>query len=190
MQKFRIITLNGPLQCGKSWTTKQLAAAFKLAGIQPILLDFKDPLIDAVYALLGLPKSTDYESFKVTEYSGVSGRQWLIAMSEILAKPYGGQSFFAESLVRRIRNTPNASAPRVVIAESNGFPIELAYLRAQEDIDLLAITIEPPDSPPPGELWTVGDSRFNLAHMANIVGRDSNEAKSKALHALQNRGWL
>ena len=79
----------------------------------------------------------------------------------------------------------------VFIADSNGFENELDYFRVQEDVNLLACSIEPLHlRDRRGLPWIEGDSRFNLAAKCTLVAEDSTEMLGKLGAALNRRGWV
>jgi hypothetical protein len=190
MTKIRILTLNGPLGSGKTWIKKQLASTLASHSIKMASASWQDPLRRACYALLNVSESVDYDTFKVTDYFGRTGRQWMIAMSEDFAKQFD-PLFFSRVLADTLRSSPLPHYGRhLFIADSNGFDTELSFLRAQTDIEVLAGCICPPDSPPPGERWRPDDSRLNLSHMCAQVAPTSGELLPKLMKSLQIRGWI
>jgi hypothetical protein len=190
MAKIRLLTLNGPLGSGKTWIRKQLTNTFVQQGLRVEAASWQDPLRLACYALLGVSKEVSYDTFKLTEYYGRTGRQWMIAMSEDFAKQFD-RDFFSRVMADKLRMSPMPHyGKHLFIADSNGFDNELLFLRAQPDIDVVAGCICPPDSPPPGERWRPDDSRINLAHMCNQVAPSSGELLPKLMKSLHTRGWI
>lgn len=184
----RFVTLNGPLQCGKSWVVKELKKRFPDVTFVPV--SFQDTLAKSVPILLGV-EGVDYETFKKTEYYGRTGRQHIIDVAT--EKRRHDQLFFSRVLADRMRAinpmTHVGRKQRVFIADSNGFPDELGFMRAQVDIDLLPCSIEPPDAPPRGEKYPDPDSRFNLAHLCAVVTLDSTHMLERLSERLIARGW-
>jgi len=189
MTKIRIITLNGPLGSGKTWVKNQLVSILTAQGIPTSSASWQDPLRKACYALLGVNADVSYDYFKVTDYYGRTGREWMIAMSEDFAKIHD-PNFFSRVLADNLRaHHGSRKHKHIFIADSNGFDHELTFLRAQEDIDVLACGICPPDSPPPGERWRPDDSRINLSHMCAQVAPSSGDLLPKIIKSLHIRGW-
>lgn len=179
----RLITLNGPMQCGKSWVVTNLMARFADVEFKPV--SFQDTLAKATQALLGV-EHVPYEEFKKTDYYGRTGRQHMIdvATEKRRHDPY----FFSRVLSDRMRRTRFTRAKQLFIADSNGFPDELEFMRVQTDIDLLPCSIEPEDAPERGAKYP-GDSRFNLAHMCSVVTVDSSLMLDAVTAAINRRGW-
>lgn len=188
--KMNLVTINGPLGVGKTWTVDRLAA------MNPDVLfhrvSWQNCLRKAAMALLGVHEiQVSYDVFKKTDYFGKTGRQWMIDMSEGFAKRHD-ELFFSKVMHQTMRDT--ILVPRkkhVFIADSNGFENELAYFKVQEDVNVLACSIEPPDMKERRGLpWIDGDSRFNLAAKCSVVAPDSTEALVLITGALQRRGWI
>lgn len=188
--KLNLVTINGPLGVGKSWTAERLEAIHSHICIHRI--SFQDCLRKASMALLGVdPNHISYDVFKKAEYLGKTGRQWMIDMSEGFAKSHD-PLFFSKIMHQTMRTsllTPNRK--HLFVADSNGFESELDYFKVQEDVNLLACSIEPLEyREHRGEPWVEGDSRFNLAHKCTLVAEDSTEMLGKLNAALQRRGWV
>lgn len=187
--KLNLVTLNGPLGCGKTWTVERIVA------MNPDVLfhrvSWQDCLRKAAMALLGVPIHFSYDVFKKTDYYGKTGRQWMIDMSEGFAKQHD-PLFFSKVMHDTIRNVIRVPRKKhVFIADSNGFENELDYFRVQEDVSLLACSIEPLHlQDRRGLPWIESDSRFNLAHKCTLVAEDSTEMLGKLNAALQRRGWI
>lgn len=181
----RIVTFNGPLGCGKSWVCDRLEERFAGSGIQTRRVSFQDPLRIATMALLGAT-GMNYDVFKKHIFMGLTGRQWMINMSEKFAKNYE-PNFFKIRLIEEMEKFHEHRT--LFLADSLGFPEELDYLRSRMDIDVLACCIEPVDSPVRGHPWMEGDSRFNLAHKCGIVAPNSTSMLPAVLEALSRRGW-
>ena len=188
--KMNLVTLNGPLGCGKTWTADRVAA------VNPDVLfhrvSWQDCLRRAAMALLGVKEiQVSYDLFKKTDYYGKTGRQWMIDLSEGFAKQHD-PLFFSKVMHDTMRNVicvPNKK--HVFIADSNGFENELDYFRVQEDVNLLACSIEPLHlQDRRGLPWIDGDSRFNLAAKCTLVAEDSTEMLGKLNAALQRRNWI
>lgn len=192
--KYRFVTINGPLGVGKTWVVQQLLNHIYKILVVPV--SWQDPLRKACYELCAVDSSVPYDTFKKMTYFGRTGREWMIRMSEDFAKEHS-ETFFSEVLAHRIMNSPlmgkgdfiNFSSV-IFVADSNGFASELMYFKAHAAFDVLACCIEPPGSPPRGELWRPDDSRYNLAHMCDIVLPDSTTAFHKLMEALTRRGWI
>lgn len=180
----RFVTLNGPLQCGKSWVVRELKKRFPEVRFEAV--SFQDTLAKSVPILLGV-EGVDYETFKKTDYYGRTGRQHIIDVAT--EKRRHDQLFFSRVLADRMRRIHSPGRKRVFIADSNGFADELGFMRAQADIDLLPCSIEPPDAPPRGEKYPDPDSRFNLAHMCAVVTADSTHMLERLSERLIARGW-
>ncbi|QIG75251.1 hypothetical protein EVC29_022 [Rhizobium phage RHph_Y52] len=183
----RLITLNGPMQCGKSWVVRNLKERFTDVAFIPV--SFQDTLAKATQILLGV-EHVPYEEFKKTVYHGRTGRQHMIDVAT--EKRRHDQVFFSRVLADRMRFVNTTSfvgrKHKLFIADSNGFPDELEFMRAQVDIDLLACSIEPADTVARGENYP-GDSRFNLAHMCSVVATNSTLMLEAVSAALLRRGW-
>lgn len=187
----RLVTINGPLGSGKSWTANKLEGFLSASSYTRVeRVSFQDPLRIATMALLGVT-GMDYDQFKISNFLGLTGRAWMIKISEELAKPID-PNFFSKVMLSQllIRANDQKHFVPLFVADSNGFEVEIDFLRGREEIDLLTCCIEPPGSPPRGELWTPGDSRVNLAHKCAIVAKDSNELYGKLIAALERRGWI
>lgn len=187
----KLVTINGPLGVGKSWTADRVTELLKGRPVAVHRVSFQDPLRKAAMALLGVnPELVSYDDFKKTEYLGKSGRRWMIDMSEEFAKSHD-EEFFSKIMHQTMRFTHRPYGKKhIFIADSNGFESELAYFRVQLDIDLLACSIEPPGSAERGEPWIPGDSRYNLAHKCTLVHEDSTTMAHAILNALERRGWV
>ena len=179
----RLITLNGPMQCGKSWVVKNIVRQFPDVNFIPV--SFQDTLGKATQILLGV-EHVPYEEFKKTEYYGRTGRQHMIdvATEKRRHDPY----FFSRVMADRMRGHPIVARKKLFVADSNGFSDELEFMRVQVDIDLLPCSIEPSDAPLRGEQYP-GDSRFNLAHMCNVITKDSTLMLDALSAAIIRRGW-
>jgi len=197
--KIRIVTFNGPMKCGKSWVCDRLPERFPNTRFERV--SFQDALARGTLALLGLSPAiygTDaYAEFKETQYYGRTGREWMIFFSES-AKVGNPTIDMADEhpniwtdvmldSIRRQHFTHRSGT--VYLADSNGFGDELDYLRGREDVDVLACSIEPPDSPVRGSTYP-NDSRFNLAHKCAVVAEDSNLLLDRVSAALQRRNWV
>lgn len=192
--KARLLTINGPLGSGKSWIIRQMTEGSKclmFQGIARYPVDFKDPLRKAVYGLLDIPDSYPYDLFKTNLYMGISGRQWMIKLSEDFAKQINPM-FFSEvlyaSILRKVDGRGFGQA--IFMSDSNGFEEELMFFKSRDKIDLLTCCIEPPGSAPAGERWQEDDSRHNLSHMCDVVGPDSTTVLERTIQAMQRRGWI
>lgn len=185
----KLVTLNGPLGVGKSWAADRVAQL--LPDLMIFRVSFQDPLRKAAMALLGVSESqVPYSVFKDTIYFGLTGREWMIQMSEDFAKQRE-PLFFSKVMHLTMRNQLQPVKRKAIfMADSNGFESELDYFRVQPDIDLLACSIEPPDSAPRGTPWIPGDSRFNLAHKCTLVREDSTQMAHAIVDALERRGWV
>lgn len=185
----RFVTLNGPLQCGKSWVVRELKKRFPETTFVPV--SFQDTLAKSVPILLGV-EGVDYETFKKTDYYGRTGRQHIIDVAT--EKRRHDQLFFSRVLADRMRQidstTHTGRKQRVFIADSNGFADELGFMRAQADIDLLPCSIEPPGTVDRGEKYPDPDSRFNLAHMCAVVTGNSTLMLERLSERLIARGWV
>jgi hypothetical protein len=189
MTRIKLVTFNGPIGCGKSWVCEQLQKKYAIHGILDFpRVSFQDALREATYILLGVGFEVPYDEFKKTIYHGHTGREWMIHVSERSKELF--ETLFTETMLLRIKRRPNISRKQIFLADSNGFPSELLALRSKPDVDLLSCSIEPPGSPERGELWTSGDSRYNLAHMCTLVAPDSNAMLDKVELALSRRGWI
>jgi hypothetical protein len=179
----RLITFNGPMQCGKSWVVKNLVRRFPDVNFIPV--SFQDTLAKATQTLLGV-EHVPYEEFKKTQYYGRTGRQHMIdvATEKRRHDPY----FFSRVMADRMRAHPIIARKKLFVADSNGFPDELEFMRVQMDIDLLTCSIEPPDAPERGCQYP-GDSRFNLAHMCTIIAKDSTLMLDAVSSAIMRRNW-
>lgn len=194
--RHNFVCFNGPLGAGKSWVCDRLNEHYSNVNI--VRVSWQDCLANAAMALLAVdPRLTPYAVFKTTEYMGKTGRQWMIDMSENFAKQHD-EYFFSIVLaetIRRIGNRPLPGHSRnhktLFVADSNGFESELDYMRSQDDINVLACSIEPPEyHGKRGLPWIAGDSRYNLAHKASVVTGDSNQMLVAAKSALERRGWV
>ncbi|QIG67823.1 hypothetical protein EVB53_021 [Rhizobium phage RHph_Y60] len=184
----RLITFNGPMQCGKSWVVRNLKERFSDVTFVPV--SFQDTLAKATQILLGV-EHVPYEEFKKTVYHGRTGRQHMIDVAT--EKRRHDEVFFSRVLADRMRHYDAlrgtaGNKKRLYVADSNGFPDELEFMRAQVDIDLLACSIEPADTVARGENYP-GDSRFNLAHMCSVVATNSTLMLEAVSAALLRRGW-
>lgn len=188
--RMKLVTINGPLGVGKSWTADRVTELLRGRPVVIHRVSFQDPLREAAMALLGVnPAHVSYDDFKRAEFMGASGRSWMIRLSEDFAKKFDPE-FFSKVMHQKMLLTPQpANKKHIFIADSNGFESELDYFRVQTDIDLLPCSIEPEGSAPRGEPWIPGDSRFNLAHKCNLVHEDSTTMAHAILSALERRGW-
>lgn len=197
--KIRFITMNGPLCVGKSWVGDQLEKYLKVnhPSTRLIRADFKDVLAAGVQRLLGV-EHMDYAKFKLTEFYGLTGRQWLIRASEEMMKPVDPM-IFSKILYDKMKvefgirkNTIAHSRQSLLFyADSNGFEDELMFFRGREDLDLLACSIEPEDFiDRRGQPWIDGDSRYNLAHLCNVVAPTSTIMFENLIKALDRRNWI
>lgn len=184
----KLVTLNGPLGIGKSWTANRVTEL--LPHVMVFRVSFQDSLRKAAMALVEVSEAqVPYSVFKDTDYYGLTGRQWMINMSENFAKKHD-PLFFSRVMHQTMRTQPQPMHKKAIfIADSNGFESEIDYFRVQTDIDLLACSIEPPDSAPRGTPWIEGDSRFNLAHKCGLVREDSTQMAHAIIKSLENRGW-
>ena len=198
--KIRFITMNGPLGVGKSWVGDQLEKYLKTnhPNTRLIRASFQDVLAAGVQRLLGA-EHMDYAEFKLTEFYGLTGRQWLIRTSEEMMKPVDPM-IFSKILYDRMKleteQRKNVLAHGQIksllfYADSNGFEDELMFFRSRDDLDLLACSIEPADfTDRRGQPWIDGDSRYNLAHLANVVAPTSTIMLENLIKALDRRNWI
>lgn len=128
MQKFKnIIILNGPPRSGKDTIAKLIPTLTKEIVYQHE--KFSDPLKAAVHALWEIPKEivNRYEELKdipLSELRGKTLRRCYIDMAEKLAKKEYGNTFFGQSLCRKLK-------PReadVAIISDGGFAEEIIPL--------------------------------------------------------------
>lgn len=173
----RLVTLNGPIGCGKSWVVKNLR-------VRTIPMSFQDTLAKSTQVMLGV-EWMDYATFKTTLFNGKTGREWMIIVATECRRH--DEYFFARVLHDRMKHQTH-STERIFIADSNGFENELDYMRSQADVDLLACSIEPPNAPPRGAQY-MGDSRFNLAHKCTVVSPNSTLMLDALNAALIRRAW-
>lgn len=179
----RLITFNGPMQCGKSWVVRNLKERF--SDVQFVPVSFQDTLAKATQTLLGV-EHVPYEEFKKTDYYGRTGRQHMIDVA--IKKREHDRYFFSRVLADRMRLVVPVKRKTLFVADSNGFPDELEFMRVQRDIDLLPCSIEPDDAPERGGQYP-GDSRFNLAHMCSVVKPNSTLMLDAVSEAIIRRGW-
>lgn len=186
----KLITINGPLGVGKTWVSLRLQEYFGIQGIQFVDVSFQKPLESLAREMVDAPKDMPYDLFKKTLFFGVSGRDWMINISE------NAKTLYAPIWVHKSFNKISKAANQertIFLADSQGFPIELAFLDEKADrkeLELMTISIEPPDKTHlRGKLWQENDSRFNLAHMTQYVAPDSNEAYWLLKNKIQERGW-
>lgn len=186
--RMKLVTINGPLGIGKTWTVKRVSEL--VPHVVFVRISWQDPLILATQSLLGVT-GMDYDKFKVADFHGLTGRQWMIKMSEDFAKIHGGLTFFSKVMHERMLKTPQVPHKKsIFIADSNGFDHEIDYFKTRADIDLLPCSIEPPDlKDRRGQTWIDTDSRFNLAHKCAIVTEDSTTMAHSIVAALERRGW-
>lgn len=188
----RFVTLNGPLGCGKSWVVKNLKERYeRRGGVKFLPVSFQDTLATSTMALLGA-EHMDYATFKVTEFFGVTGRQWMI--NQATAARAVDTYFFSRVTHRRMQHEFSKTSlfrKTVFIADSNGFEDELDFMRVQADVDLLACSIEPPEyRDRRGQLYQEGDSRSNLAHKCTVVQANSTLMLDALGAALERRDWV
>lgn len=181
----KLLTINGPLGSGKTWVAKQLA--IQNPGVAFVYVSFQYPLKAGTMCMLGLdPDTEDYDKFKVTDYFGMTGRQWMIHFATA-ARSFDPViwSRVMHSTMRQVIGTP------IFVADSNGFEDELDYFYGQGDVNLYAASIEPPEyKDRRGLLYSNSDSRYNLAHRCHTVGRDSNEVLAAVTEGLRARNWI
>lgn len=191
--KMNLVTINGPLGCGKTWTVDRISAMNQNVIFHRV--SWQDSLKKAAMALLGVPIHFSYDLFKKTDYYGKTGRQWMIDLSEGFVKQHD-PLFFSKVMhstmqMEHANHALMTHKKHVFIADSNGFENELDYFRVQEDVNLLACSIEPLHlRERRGLPWIDGDSRFNLAAKCTLVAEDSTEMLGKLNAALQRRNWI
>lgn len=186
--RIKLVTLNGPIGSGKSWTCDRLEEVLKQAGKIPIRTSYNDALVRGTMAILNVT-GMDYAKFKVTEFDGKTGRDWLIELSETMkiADPFYWAKLTLSSMTRSAKAT---QSDRVIfLCDSNGFEPEQSFMRSRENVDVLACSIEPKGTVPRGEQYP-GDSRFNLAHMCSVVAPDSTHMLQAVTASLMRRGWI
>lgn len=192
MIRSKIVTINGPLGHGKTWLRNRLEDHYKNHSMKRVVaVSFQDPLRRAAMNLVGLnPDTFSYDDFKKTVFHGKTGRELMILLSEEFAKPFYGEQFFVAVMSDAIRKT-SLPSNALFVADSNGFEIELDWLRAQPDFDVLSVAIEPAGMKiRRGMPWQADDSRYNLAHKCEVVAENSTLALEKTLGALQRRNWV
>ena len=189
MQRMRLVTINGPQESGKSWVCKQLIARHDaLNGPKIIPISIQGPLEAAARALVGEP-TMPYDEFKKTKFFGLTGRTWMIQLSENFAKEID-PLIFAKLAVKAMEARFQPKLRQIFVIDSNGFELELDYWRGVENIDLLATCIQPEGTVAPGQPYGGGDSRYNLSHKCGVVAADSTELLGKVEAAMRRRGWI
>lgn len=186
--KARLVLINGPAGSGKSWLYQNLKIYLQKHGVLAPQVQFKGPLIKATANLLGLnPEHVlfDYDKFKVTEFYGLSGRQWMIKIATA-AREQDDDIFVKQAIQDVLLKA--GGAEKIFICDDLGFENELNIPLAHPDIESLVVSIAPSNGVGPG-LQYPGDSRFNLCHRANIKGVNSDTALTLTINALIRRGW-
>ena len=187
--KARLVLINGPAGSGKSWLYKNLATYLNKHGVLAPQVQFKGPLIKATANLLGInPEHAafDYDRFKVTDFYGLTGRQWMIKIATSAREQ--DDDIFVKQAIQDVLNKRGGAA-KIFICDDLGFENELNIPLAHPDIDSLVVSIAPTDGVGPSEQYP-NDSRFNLCHRANIKAVNSDTALTLTINALVRRGWV
>jgi len=192
--KIRLIAINGPWGSGKTWLSNQIIGPDGdpfFRGTPRKAVNSSDCLRKAAIALVGAPDSMPPEVFKSSMFLGLSGRNWMIDLSEKFAKNYDQDFFSRVAYERMLSEAAIRTSHQIIFTnDSVSFDNEMMYFRARSDIDMIGVSIEPPGSAPRGERWQENDSRYNLAHRCEVVAQDSSTAHKKTIEAMQRRGWI
>jgi hypothetical protein len=178
----KLITINGPLGSGKSWTADRIQDLYPYPVTKR--LGFQDKLAEIVRLMFDVPADVKYDEFKKTEFFGITGRQWMINVSENAKALYA--PVWVDIAVAKMRE----SIGHIYIVDSQGFEAELHHLEGLPGIDLLSISIEPPGTVPRGEKYQADDSRFNCAHLTQFVAQNSDGAVRILQNEMLNRNWI
>jgi hypothetical protein len=190
----RLVTINGPLGVGKTWVYNRLSELLAPMGVPLVTVNFQEPLKELTYQLLNVPSHFPYDLFKNTVYHGHSGRAWMIHLSESMKQldPTIWVRKSVDKMIDITTNVPNNTQyARIFIADSQGFEVELDFLSRQKVVSLLSCSIEPIEyRDRRGQKYQEDDSRYNLAHLCEIVTEDSSEMYWQLKAALERRGWI
>lgn len=187
MQKMRLVTINGELGSGKSWVAQQLKARHHAPGVMDITMVYIQKPLELAARILTGDERSSYDDFKKLKHFGLTGRDWMIRLSEDFCKPIDSNIFakllVTQMLAKQVRNR------QIFILDSNGFPEELLYWRSRPELDVLSVSIDD-HKVKPGELYGGGDSRYNLSHMCSVVASNSTDALHFTEAALRRRNWI
>lgn len=191
----RLITINGPLGVGKTWTVNRLKEYFGVQAVNFVDVNMQEPFKKIAYDVLGIPSSFPYDQMKVTKYHGFTGREWMIKISESMKEMH--PTIWVEKSLNLI--TVDSCLPsnrkKIYMIDSQGFEVEMIPLVKWGELpenDLIQIGIEPPEERDRrGMKWQENDSRYNLCHLLpeTHVLPDSNEAYWFLKSEIQKRGW-
>lgn len=191
----RLITINGPLGVGKTWTVNKLKEYFGVQGVTFIDVNMQEPIKQLAYQLLDLPSSYSYDQMKMTRFMGFTGREWIIKISESM-KDLRPTIWVDKSLNKITDDGYLTGRNDIYIIDSQGFEVEMNPISEWgrlEVNEVIQIGIEPPDKRHlRGQKWQADDSRYNLCHLlpsSNVV-TDSNEAYWLLKNKIQSMGWV
>jgi hypothetical protein len=132
----KIIILAGPPRCGKDTIAKIIEKEYGYKHMK-----FAQPIRDAAKAMFGITDDS-FDIFKEKSWfsSGKNGRDWMIALSEIVTKPIMGKSFFGTRCAQLIYKEFN-SFDGFVISDA-GFEEELYAFILHVEFNLTDVQIE------------------------------------------------
>ncbi len=137
----KVIVLNGAPGAGKD-TFRNLLANYS----DYVRIDYKDILFNELLDGVGSVKSqwwlknykNGFKDEPQEELNGLSMREVLIGFSENYIKPMKGVNFFADEMVRKIKQSP----ARVFVIADIGFQYELDALINEEGFEVNLLRID------------------------------------------------
>lgn len=126
----KIVVFNAPPRCGKDTVCAKIKDSYP-AGMDIYILSFKTPIFRIAATTLGMSYTNflhaynDYEGWKDSPQQCLNGktiRDLMKHISEKYIKPFFGDSYFGDELVKTIKNYPENS---LFLIPDGGFPSEI-----------------------------------------------------------------
>lgn len=182
--RMKMIMINGPIGSGKTWILNQLKAEHRGHSVGIHQVSFKEPIALGTQAMLGV-SHTDYDTFKITNYSGLTGREWMIRFATSAREI--DDNIFVDAALERALVTFHPNTKQLFICDDLGFENEVDHVRAHPDVDVLVASIDDGKTLPYTQYE--GDSRYNLSPKAAIVQPNSTLLLAGIKAAISRRGW-
>lgn len=183
--RMKMIMINGPIGSGKTWILNQLKAEYKGHSVGIIPVSIKEPLVAGTMAMLGVSHE-DYDTFKKTSYSGLTGREWILRFDKSARDI--DENIFADAMLKKALIQFHPAVKQLFICDSVGIESELDRIRAHPNVDVLVASIDDGKTLPYTQYE--GDSRYNLSPKAAIVQPNSTLLLAGIKAAIARRGWV
>lgn len=170
----KFINLNGPAFSGKDALAKEIAELVTVDNNVGIHVEFKGSLIDLAIRIAGINRELwdalyhrDYKEVP-QPYFNVAGKQvsprnWLIHISENVAKPLFGEDYFGVALAKRVKDIAKSMEMNgytcTFISSDGGFVHESVPVVKAVNGDYTLIRLHRTDPRTGNKLTFEGDSR-------------------------------